>query len=319
MSVTASLQATWAWLREHGVAEDSRPAPASPNALSTLSTTSAPAELLEFYAQQNGLPHEFILYGTWQFLTLEEAFELTGILIRSSAHLGEQRWNPAWLPILTNNGGDYCFQDLRQGDLAIYRHMDRERLPLQQSLGAFLERLVAELRAGEYVFTDDGLSYRGPRILGEGDLQVDQTTTAQRFVSRYLSDEYDLWVLAHTEPDDATFFRAAEAFEARYFGPELYSDVSRPGQLKGGRFAAFRSLLSAKQQRPLYGLQAISDGTVQAVLGSVDAGSAVRFELIRLREVDGELRIVSSYLTRFDGTFGHNGGEDAGETLPDFG
>jgi len=56
--------------------------------LLALSTIGAPAELLEFYAQQNGFPHWFILYGTWKFLTVEEAFELTGILIRSSAYLG---------------------------------------------------------------------------------------------------------------------------------------------------------------------------------------------------------------------------------------
>jgi len=76
-------------------------------------------------------------------------------------------------------------------------------------------------------------------------------------------------------------------------------------------------LLSVKQKRHLYGLKAIHDGTIQAVLGSIDAGSAVRFELIRIRELDGELKIVSSYLTRFDGTFGFNGGEDVGETLQD--
>jgi len=62
--------------------------PSPPDALLALSTIGALAELLEFYAQQNGLPHWFILYGTWKFLTLEEAFELTGILIRSSAYLG---------------------------------------------------------------------------------------------------------------------------------------------------------------------------------------------------------------------------------------
>ena len=228
-------------------------------------------------------------------------------------HLGERRWNPAWLPVLTDNGGDYGFQDLRQGDLAIYRHMDGERLPLRQSLGAFLERLVTELHAGEYVFIDDEPSYCGSRILGE-----DQDL-AEQFVEAYLQAESDLWVLAHTVPDNATFFRAAEAFEARYFGPELYADVSRPGGLQGERFEAFRRLLGAKQKRPLYGLQTMSDETVQAILGSVDAGSALRFELIRVRTMDGELKVVSSYLTRFDGTFDHSGGEDAGETLPDFG
>ena len=42
-----------------------------------------------------------------------------------------------------------------------------------------------------------------------------------------------------------------------------------------------------------------------------------RFELIRLRELGGSLKIVSSYLTEFDGTFGYAGGEHVSEHLAD--
>jgi hypothetical protein len=36
----------------------------------------------------------------------------------------------------------------------------------------------------------------------------------QDFVADYLTAEYDLWVMAHTEPSDERFSGAAEAFEA---------------------------------------------------------------------------------------------------------
>lgn len=90
MSVTESLQVIDAWLLEHGMGESERPAPVSPDVLGRLAdvgTKDAVPELIEFYGHQNGLPHWFVLYGTWQFLTLEEALEQTETLVRSSAHL----------------------------------------------------------------------------------------------------------------------------------------------------------------------------------------------------------------------------------------
>jgi len=310
-SVSESLLAIQVWLQAHGVEEGECPEAASPEALERLLSLGAPAELLEFYRFQNGLLHGFILYGTWQFLTLEEALARQDTL-RWTPAVPDEPWNVSWLPLLTNNGGDHLVQDLQQGSLILHRHTDGERLHVSPSLSAFLQRLVQDLQAGEYVFEDGEPAYTGARILGEDP--------AERFVQQYLADEYRLWVRAHTNPDDRRFFLAAERFEARYFGPELYSDVSRPGGLDAERFAAFRGLLAAKQ-RPLYGVWRDSDGPdaegTVAVLGSVDAGSTVRFELIRVRQLHGRLKIVSSYLTGFDGTFSYSGGEHVGERLPD--
>ncbi|MFC4640302.1 SMI1/KNR4 family protein [Deinococcus hohokamensis] len=172
MSVTESLQAINAWLLAHGVVEDERPAPASPDVLEQLSSTAsgdAVAELMEFYGHQNGFPHWFILYGTWQFLTLEESLEQMDALVRSSAHLGApEQWKPEWLPVLTNNGGDYCFQDLNHGGLDFYSHIDGERLPVNRSLEEFLERLVRDIRRNDYVFEDDEPTYRGTEAVGYG-------------------------------------------------------------------------------------------------------------------------------------------------------
>jgi len=303
LSVTESLQASTIWLLEHGVNIDERPAAASAAALERLARIGAPADLLEFYRLQNGLPHWFILYGTWQFLTLEEALEYQ----QTKPHQ-EEPWNPAWLPLLTDNGGDYLVQDLMQGSLSLHRHTDGARLPVSPSLSAFLAHLVHDLHAGEYVFEDSEPTYTGTRTLGEDP--------AERFIRQYLDAEYRLWVQAHTDPDDRRFFEDAEHFERRYFGAELYTDISRPPGMDEERFTAFRSLLTAKQPRPLYGVYPDDTGWM-AVLGSVDAGSTVRFELIRLRELGARLKIVSSYLTEFDGTFSYSGGEHVGEHLAD--
>ena len=172
MSVTESLQVIDAWLLEHGVGERERPAPVSPDVLGRLAdvgTEDAVPELIEFYGHQNGLPHWFVLYGTWQFLTLEEALEQTEILVRSSAHLDAlDRWKSEWLPLLTNNGGDYCFQDLRHRGIEFYNHIDGERLPVAQSLEEFFECLVRDIREGRYVFEEDEPAYRGTGTLGHG-------------------------------------------------------------------------------------------------------------------------------------------------------
>ncbi|AFZ68009.1 hypothetical protein [Deinococcus peraridilitoris] len=137
------------------------------------------------------------------------------------------------------------------------------------------------------------------------------------FVQGYLDAEYDLWMMAHTERSDEHFLQAAEKFEERFFAHGVYSDISRPRNMNDERFQAFHVLLSAKQKRPLYCMVEDDTGVTQAVLGSIDHGSAHRFELIRIRVIDGEPKIVSSYLTNFDGTFSYSGGEEAGEHLPD--
>lgn len=136
------------------------------------------------------------------------------------------------------------------------------------------------------------------------------------FVETYLDAEHDLWVMTHTERNDEAFFAAAEAFDATFFGPELYSVISRPGHMDDERFLAFRALLTDKQRRPLFCLRQ-DEGVSLAVLGSVMRGSTSPFELIRNRDLNGEPKIVSSYLTNFNGTFSWSGGENVGEILPD--
>ena len=139
---------------------------------------------------------------------------------------------------------------------------------------------------------------------------------AKTFMQTYLDAEYDLWVMAHTERNDEQFFAVAEAFDAAFFGPEVYSVISRPRHMDDERFSAFRELLKDKRRRPLFCFRQ-DDEVSLAVLGSVDTGSTYSFELIRIRNLDGGPKVVSSYLTNFDGTFSWSGGENVGEILPD--
>ncbi|MFC4424838.1 hypothetical protein [Deinococcus navajonensis] len=131
--------------------------------------THAVSELRELYGVQNGLAHWFILYRSWQWITLEEAFPLIEYLIKSTAHLGQERqWSSMWFPLLTNNGGDYLFQDLRQGHLQAFSHITGECFPVSPDLSSFLGELVRDLETDRYKFEDDEPLYVGRRTLGHG-------------------------------------------------------------------------------------------------------------------------------------------------------
>ena len=117
--------------------------------------------------------------------------------------------------------------------------------------------------------------------------------------------------------DDDRLFTAGETFEGAYFGPDMYSDVSWPRGMNQARFQSFHDLLCMKRKGPVYCMAEGDDGVSLELLVFVDEGFTQRIELIRIREVGGDLRIVSSYLTNFEGTFIWNAGEDVGETLRD--
>lgn len=166
MNVNEALQAVNAWLGEHGVAADEAPAPATPQALAALGGLGeVTADLSDFYSVQNGLPHWFILYRTWQFLTLENALEVRQSLLRSTSHLPlEGRWQHSWLPVLTNNGGDYVFVDLGGGAVEFYSHLDGSRSPVSDGLPDLLGTLVNDLE--DYRFVDEEPEYQGGRAIG---------------------------------------------------------------------------------------------------------------------------------------------------------
>jgi len=170
MNVTECLRATEAWLLEHGVTADELPAPASPDALKALveaGSAVATADLLDLYGQQDGFPHWFVLYDTWQFLTLEEAFRWRDLLqVPPAPSGGQSGWQPHWLPVLTNTGGDYCFVDLHRGGLDFYSHLDGEHLRVSASMGEFLNSLVRDLQQGRYLFEDGEPRYAGVDRIG---------------------------------------------------------------------------------------------------------------------------------------------------------
>ncbi|MFN4251849.1 SMI1/KNR4 family protein [Deinococcus sp.] len=172
MSITENLRLINAWLSENGVSIDEKPAPADPDQLSKLKSMypqGSISEIDEFYRQQNGFPNWFVLYSTWQLMSLEEALTAKEILKISSTHVGhDDQWQPFWFPILTNNGGDYVFKNINTGEIEFYDHTDGEKILISRNLDYFLKMLAEDINQHEYVFEGDEPSYRGQRVIGHG-------------------------------------------------------------------------------------------------------------------------------------------------------
>lgn len=73
-------------------------------------------------------------------------------------------WNPGWVPIADNGGGDYCCIDLAPGkggvvgQVIVYFNDMTERPKVAKSYGAWLEKLAKGFTSGKYVFdAEDGI------------------------------------------------------------------------------------------------------------------------------------------------------------------
>ncbi|ASN80467.1 hypothetical protein [Deinococcus ficus] len=140
---------------------------------------------------------------------------------------------------------------------------------------------------------------------------------AERFIDNYVRDEYETWRTVHGVATITAAEEAIARFEQKYFADGLGSALSRPGDTPDFDVAEFAQLISTKQSRKIFCVKAVDGPTFQCVLGSAYKGNQDKFELIHFRKEGGELKIVSSYYTNFDGTFTYVGGEDLGEFLDD--
>jgi hypothetical protein len=142
-------------------------------------------------------------------------------------------------------------------------------------------------------------------------------STPDEFIDSYLNDEYNTWVSVHNLENYSDAEKCITKFEMKYFGDEVYSDISRPGDVTAADLKEFRSLISNKHKRHLFCIKKIDDSAFFAVLGSVYYGKSAKFELVKVSESGDGLKIVSSYLTNFDDTFSYSAGEYLGEYLDD--
>jgi cell wall assembly regulator SMI1 len=158
VAVTALLDRLGQWLTQHRPRyAASLRKPATPEELEALQTALGqplPEELRAFFRWHNGQNDQFVGYieNHWSLMDLGQVEttwkELTG------TPEGERRWQPAWIPFLEDDRGNYVFLDTTQPGAPVRQFWERnseEPRTVAPSLTAWLEDFVGAVERGEYV------------------------------------------------------------------------------------------------------------------------------------------------------------------------
>ncbi len=92
---------------------------------------------------------------------LQEGGEFAGQTPEPARGVRDDWWNPAWVPIADNGGGDYVCLDLAPakggsaGQVIVFFHDMDERPKLARSYAAWLEKLAKGFESGRYVLDED--------------------------------------------------------------------------------------------------------------------------------------------------------------------
>jgi cell wall assembly regulator SMI1 len=128
--------------------------PEEVDALQTALGRSLPEELRAFFTWHNGQDENFVgnFEQNWFLMDVSQVEaawkELTG------PAEGERRWQPAWIPFLDDDRGNYVFLDTSQPGIPVRQFWERnpEQPPtVAPSLTAWLEAFVGAVERGEYV------------------------------------------------------------------------------------------------------------------------------------------------------------------------
>jgi cell wall assembly regulator SMI1 len=111
------------------------------------------------------------MIGNWRLMPIAEIQAAWGLLDKlaekgafidqkpeSSPYLREGWWHPKWVPVVTNDDGDYFCLDTdppapsRFGQVILYLQNQRQRPLIAGSLSAWFERIARDLAAGLYSF-----------------------------------------------------------------------------------------------------------------------------------------------------------------------
>jgi cell wall assembly regulator SMI1 len=92
---------------------------------------------------------------------LHDLGEFDGRKARPGRGVGGGWWNPGWVPIADNGGGDYFCLDLAPGkggavgQVIVFFHDMDDRPRMARSYAAWLEKLAKGFAAGKYVLDED--------------------------------------------------------------------------------------------------------------------------------------------------------------------
>lgn len=185
-TVTESLAKLQAWLTEHtaGISFRTPVNPAAVDNFSAKSGLNLPEDLRQFLLVADGeKPNSSGAIGNWRMMPIAEIQATWGLLDRlavkdafakltpePSPYLRLTWWHPAWIPIVTNDLGDFFCIDTnppepeRSGQVLLFLR-DRPTRPLvAASLTAWLDRIVRDLSEGVYSF-DENTGFTGEAFL----------------------------------------------------------------------------------------------------------------------------------------------------------
>ncbi len=115
-------------------------------------------ELVALYSWRNGTDTtgrkmgEIDIFPGFYFVSLQDA------VINYRTFVGDARWQPGWLPVFANGGGDFYVVDLQQahGPVRHFR-IDESVHPIEfGSVGAMLETWAAGFERGVFYADPDG-------------------------------------------------------------------------------------------------------------------------------------------------------------------
>jgi len=122
----------------------------------------ASGDLATIYAWHNGTSttdgvvlDDLHLFPGFYFLSLQEA------VANYVAFKGDDRWDPSWLPVFGNGGGDFfvvvCDRDLKEWGQVVHFRIDESEHPLEfASIEAMLATVAAAYEEGVYYVDDRG-------------------------------------------------------------------------------------------------------------------------------------------------------------------
>ena len=112
--------------------------------------------------------------GNWRLMSIAEIQAAWGWLTRlaekgafaeqkpkTSPYIRPLWWHAGWIPIVSSDTGDYFCVDTdplepsRQGQVLLFIHNQPERILIAGSLPAWFDRIVRDLKAGIYHYTQD--------------------------------------------------------------------------------------------------------------------------------------------------------------------
>lgn len=161
MSVTSDVNAIHDRLKQDGI-EDAYWPEVSSRAdieLAELETGLPLPDEVKDFLLAGGFPDWFVVYTTWELLSLEfmvNSYQENLDLYGSSSQLeNENKWKESWLPVASNNGGDYLFVDTEQSGLFRYRHFDGDVKRVTDDFAQFIANIRKDVEQGEYKLSRD--------------------------------------------------------------------------------------------------------------------------------------------------------------------